>query len=111
MGAEDVLGRRLMYLDLAIEPFCSSLEPSGHRGTHCRGAVDALGLSIMWYCYQWTNLSGREHWWVREGILLCGSIELFNSSKKMTRRGQYVQRGLVSSSGPLVALAEFSKSS
>ncbi len=29
---------------------------------------------------------------------LCGSIELFNSSKKMTRRGRYVQRGLVSSS-------------
>ena len=51
MGAEDVLGRRLMHLDLAIEPFCSSLEPSGHRGKHCRGAVDALGLSIIWYCY------------------------------------------------------------
>jgi hypothetical protein len=51
--AEDVLGRRLMPLDLVIEPFCSSLEPFGHmhRGTHCRGAVDALGLSVMWYCY------------------------------------------------------------
>jgi hypothetical protein len=46
-----VLGRRLMHLDLAIEPFCSSLEPSGHRGKHCRGAVDALGSSIIWYCY------------------------------------------------------------
>jgi hypothetical protein len=32
----------------AIEPFCSSLKPSGHRGTHCRGAVDALGLSVVW---------------------------------------------------------------
>ena len=48
VGAEDVLGRRLKQLGLAIEPFCSSLEPSGHRGTHCRGAVDALGLSIIW---------------------------------------------------------------
>ena len=28
---------------------------------------------------------------------LCGSLELFNSSKKMTRRGRYVQQGLVSS--------------
>jgi hypothetical protein len=28
---------------------------------------------------------------------LCGSLELFNSSKKMTRWGRYVQRGLVSS--------------
>ena len=46
VGTEDVLGRRLMHLDLAIEPFCSSLEPSGHRGMHCRGAVDALGSSI-----------------------------------------------------------------
>ncbi len=34
VGAEDVLGRRLKQLGLAIEPFCSSLEPSGHRGTH-----------------------------------------------------------------------------
>ena len=51
VGAEDLLGRRLMHLDLAIEPFYSSLELSGHRGTHCRGVVDALGLSIMWYCY------------------------------------------------------------
>jgi len=51
VGAEDVLGRRLMHLNLAIEPFCSSLEPSGHRGTHCRGVVDALGLSVMWYCH------------------------------------------------------------
>jgi hypothetical protein len=51
VGAEDVLGRHLMQLDLAIEPFCSSLEPSGHRGMHCRGAVDALGSSVIWYCY------------------------------------------------------------
>ena len=51
MGAEDVLGRRFMQLDLTIEPFCSSLEPFLHRGTHCRGAVDALGSSVMWYCY------------------------------------------------------------
>jgi hypothetical protein len=51
VGAENVLGRRLMHLDLAIEPFCSSLEPFGHMGMHCQGAVDALGLSIMWYCY------------------------------------------------------------
>jgi hypothetical protein len=48
VGAEDVLGRRLKQLGLAIEPFCSSLEPLGHRGTHCRGAVDALGLSVIW---------------------------------------------------------------
>ncbi len=48
--------------------------------------------------YLWTNLSGREHWWVRAGIKLCGSLELFNSSKKMTRQGQYVQQGLVSTS-------------
>ena len=48
VGAEDVLGQCLMQLDLAIEPFCSSLEPSGHRGTHCRGAVDALGSSVRW---------------------------------------------------------------
>jgi hypothetical protein len=48
VGAEDVLGRRLKQLGLAIEPFCSSLKPSGHRGTHCRGAVDALGLSVIW---------------------------------------------------------------
>jgi hypothetical protein len=48
VGAEDVLGRRLKQLGLAIEPFCSSLEPSVHRGTHCRGVVDALGLSVIW---------------------------------------------------------------
>jgi hypothetical protein len=48
VGAEDVLGRRLKQLGLANEPFCPSLEPSGHRGTHCRGAVDALGSSIIW---------------------------------------------------------------
>ncbi len=35
VGAEDVLGRRLKQLGLTIQPFCSSLEPSGHRGTHC----------------------------------------------------------------------------
>jgi hypothetical protein len=28
-----------------------------------------------------------------EGTKLCGFIELFNSSKQMTRRGRYVQRG------------------
>ena len=27
VGAEDVFGRRLMQLNLAIEPFCSLLEP------------------------------------------------------------------------------------
>ncbi len=37
VGAEDVLGRCLIHLGLAIEPFCSSLEPSGHRG-HIAGA-------------------------------------------------------------------------
>jgi hypothetical protein len=51
VGAEDLLGQRLMQLDLAIEPFCSSLKPFGHRGTHCRGAVDALESSVIWYCY------------------------------------------------------------
>jgi hypothetical protein len=40
--------RRLKQLGLAIEPVCSSLEPSGHRGTHCRDAVDALGSSVRW---------------------------------------------------------------
>ena len=39
-----------MHLDLRIEPFCSSLEPFGHRGIHCRGVGDALGSSVMWYC-------------------------------------------------------------
>jgi hypothetical protein len=48
VGAEDVLGRRLKQLGLAIVPFCSSLEPSGHRGTHYQGAVDATGSSVMW---------------------------------------------------------------
>jgi hypothetical protein len=48
--------------------------------------------------YLWTNLLGREHWWVREGIKLCGFLELFNSSKKMTSQGRDVQQGLVSSS-------------
>ena len=48
VGAEDVLRRRLKQLGLVIEPFCSSLEPLGHRGTHCRGAVDATGSSVMW---------------------------------------------------------------
>jgi hypothetical protein len=43
VGAEDVLGRHLKQLGLAIEPFCSSLE-----GMHCRGAIDATGLSIKW---------------------------------------------------------------
>ncbi len=32
VGTEDDLRRRLIYLSLANEPFCSSLEPSGHRG-------------------------------------------------------------------------------
>jgi hypothetical protein len=32
VGTEDDLRRRLIYLSLATEPFCSSLEPSGHRG-------------------------------------------------------------------------------
>jgi hypothetical protein len=29
---------------------------------------------------------------------MCGSLELYNSSKKMTRQGRYVQQGLVPSS-------------
>jgi len=33
VGEEDVLGQCLMQLDLAIEPFCSSLEPFRQRGT------------------------------------------------------------------------------
>jgi hypothetical protein len=32
VGTEDELRRRLIYLSLANEPFCSSLELSGHRG-------------------------------------------------------------------------------
>jgi len=53
VGTEDVLGQRLMQLNVAIEPFCSSLEPFGHGcgGIHCRGTVDALESSVMWYCY------------------------------------------------------------
>jgi hypothetical protein len=47
VGAEDMLGQRLMQLGLAIEPLCSSLELSGHRGTHCRGTIDALRSSVM----------------------------------------------------------------
>ena len=50
VGAEDVLGRCLIQLDLAIEPFRSSLELSGHRGKHCRGVVGAIGSSVMWFC-------------------------------------------------------------
>ncbi len=49
--AEDVLGQRLMQLDLAIEPLCSSPELFQHRGVHCRGEVDATGLSIMGNIY------------------------------------------------------------
>ncbi len=49
VGAEDVLGQCLMQLDLVIEPLCSSLEPFGHRGTHCPGAEETIGLSVMWY--------------------------------------------------------------
>jgi len=50
VGAEDVLGQHLMQLDLAIEPFCSLLESFGHRGTHCRGTVETIELSVMcWY--------------------------------------------------------------
>ncbi len=51
VGAEDVLGQRLMQLILAIEPLCSSLELSGHSGTHCQGVVDATGSSVMRYIY------------------------------------------------------------
>ncbi len=51
VGAEDVLGRRLMQLDFAIELLCSSPEPFGHTGMHCRGAVDETRLSIMGYIY------------------------------------------------------------
>ena len=43
VGAQDVLGQRLVHLDLTIEPFRSSLEPFGHRGTNYQGVVDALG--------------------------------------------------------------------
>ena len=46
VGAEDVLGRRLMHLDLAIEPFCSSLEPPGHRYT-C-GLIFSGGTTGGW---------------------------------------------------------------
>ena len=38
VGAEDVLRRRLMHLDLTAELFCSSLESSGHGGMHRLGA-------------------------------------------------------------------------
>ena len=70
MGAEDVLGRRLIYLGLAAGPLGSPLELSGHTGLHCRGAVGATGPIVMWYLlYLWTDLSGREHWWVGKGIL------------------------------------------
>ncbi len=51
VGAEDVLGPHLIQVDLTIEPLCFSLEPSGYRGTHCRGTVDATGSSVMLYIY------------------------------------------------------------
>ncbi len=51
VGAEDVLGQRLMQLDLAIEPLCSSQEPFGHRGMHYRGVVDAIESSFIGYIY------------------------------------------------------------
>jgi hypothetical protein len=57
-----------------------------------------LDRALYGLLYLWTNLSGREHWWVREGDLTVWVLELFNSSKTMTRRGRHVQRGLVSSS-------------
>ena len=60
---------------------------------HCRGAVDALDRALYGLLYLWTNLSGREHWWVGDGDLMCGALELFNSSKTMTRWGWHVQRG------------------
>jgi hypothetical protein len=70
VGAEDVLERRLIYLDLATGPLCSPLELNGHKGTHCRGAVGAIGSSVLRYLlYLWTDLSGREHWWAGKGIL------------------------------------------
>jgi hypothetical protein len=68
VGAEDVLGRRLIYLNLTIEPFCSSLEQSGHRGMHCRGAVGAIRPSIVWYCYtcELTFQGGNTGGWGKE---------------------------------------------
>ena len=98
-GAEDVLGRRLIHLDLAIEPFCSSLELFGHRGMHCRGVVGATGSSIMWFSYSCgINSWEGEYRWVGEGEVSVASLEPFNSIKQMTRRGRHVQRGLESSS-------------
>ncbi len=51
VGAEDVLGKHLMQLDLVIEPLCSLPEPFGHRGMNCQGAVDATRLSVFGYIY------------------------------------------------------------
>jgi hypothetical protein len=80
-----------MHLDLAIGPLCSPLEPFGHRGTHYQGAVDALGLSVMWYWEGSTLVDGER----KISVVF---IEHFNSSKQRSRCGWHVQRGLVSSS-------------
>ena len=66
MGAEDVLGRRLIYLDLAIEPLCSSLEPSGHRGRIAGARKIQLGRALCGLLHLWTNPSGGTTRWAGE---------------------------------------------
>jgi hypothetical protein len=69
VGADDVLGRCLMQLDLTIEPLCSSLELFGHRGMHCQGRVDATGSSVMGNIYIPMDQPFWEgvHGWVGKG--------------------------------------------
>jgi hypothetical protein len=38
VGTEDVLGQRLMQLDLVTNSFCFALEPPGHKGECNAGA-------------------------------------------------------------------------
>jgi hypothetical protein len=79
-----VLGRRLIHLGLAIEPVCSSLEPSGHRGRIAGAPKIQLGRALYGLLHLWTNPLGRDHQ-VGGGRDYVEYLEPFNPSKKMTR--------------------------